>query len=176
MTPILEIGICSFLAVLFAQSSFHKVRNFPQFCGVVGSYTAGVLSPNSLSVRLLASVVVVCEMAVVLAAASGLSSILVGSLAISLLVLYALAMALNLGRAHSIIDCGCSWVPGRPLSWWLPVRNFCVAIYAALLLLPQRVQSLDSFEMANGVALALATYIVYMGIDQYLENRVAEGV
>jgi uncharacterized membrane protein YphA (DoxX/SURF4 family) len=175
MNPVLEMGIRLFLAGLFALAGFHKLKDFPGFCRVMSDYFSGVLGAGWIPLRALAVLVVLCELAVVVAVVAGISSIVVGSLAMALLTLYALAMGINLLRGNSISDCGCAWGQERPVQVWLPVRNLFIVCYSALLLMPVQAEGLNLFQLSNSAIFALATYLIYLIVDQQLKNLELEG-
>jgi hypothetical protein len=93
------------------------------------------------------------------------------ALAVSLLVVYALAMARSLVRGKPL-DCGCG---GEPLtvSWALVARNALltvVALVAGAAMTPRAMGVADFFVVAG--ALLLAT-LLYAALHQVLRHRAA---
>jgi uncharacterized membrane protein YphA (DoxX/SURF4 family) len=105
-------------ALIFFTAASGKLRRWSTFEGVVGNYR---LLPDPL-VRLVAWILPPGEMVLALALVFGLPG---SELAASaLLCLFAAAMAINLVRGRSHIDCGCFDAAQRqPLRWSLVVRN-----------------------------------------------------
>lgn len=92
-------------------------------------------------------------------------------LALSLLLLYAVAIAINLLRGRYDIDCGCGG-ESTPISWGLVVRNIVLAGLA----LPQHAP-MDEL-MGLGIALSLVTLLLgalgYGIVNQLCANSVRE--
>ena len=86
-----------------------------------------------------------------------------------LLVLYAVAMAINLWRGKRNIDCGCGG-DGQSLSWALVLRN---AVLAGLALGVSGPAGERDFEWLDGVTLVggvLAFYVLYLLVDELLRQ------
>lgn len=89
--------------------------------------------------------------------------------AAGLVALYGLAMAINLLRGRSYIDCGCGG-SGQPLSWGLVVRN---GLIAAAAVAATGTASDRAFDWLDGVTLifgVLAFYIAYLMADELLRQ------
>ena len=109
------------LAGIFLFAAAHKVRNYLAFRGILGQYR---LLPDAL-LPIAAPAVVAAEVAAALALlnpASLLPGMTAASPATLLLSVYTLAIAINLARGRTGIDCGCGG-EATPLSGWLLVRN-----------------------------------------------------
>jgi len=128
--PLTVLGAAAdvFVGLVLVGAAFAKALHWTAFKGVVGSY------------RLLPEVLVIpfafflppVEIATGLAAA--LRAALPWSLwaAAALFIVFAIAMALNLLRGRTHIDCGCFQSALRqPLEWRLVVRNVVLALLAA---------------------------------------------
>ncbi len=90
---------------------------------------------------------------------------LAGYAAAGLLVLFALAMAINLVRGRREIDCGCGGPDARQtLSWDLVVRNLVIAaalVIAALLAGPDIVWS----AVPLAAVAAGSAFLLYLGLE-----------
>ncbi len=109
------------LAGIFLWAAAHKVRNRLAFRAILGQYG---LMPESL-VGIVAPMIVAAEIAAALALlvpAGTIPGVPTASLAALLLCVYCGAIAVNLMRGRTAIDCGCGGEP-TPLSGWLLVRN-----------------------------------------------------
>jgi hypothetical protein len=152
LDPALEGVLRGGLALLFAAAALHKLRAPREFAAALAGY------------RLLPA-------ALVPAAASALAGaevVLAGSLlarafepaaplaAAGLLALYSCAIAANLARGRTEIDCGCLGPAGRqPLSAWLLVRNALLVAACLALVAPPAARALvwvDAVSVAGGVA------------------------
>lgn len=141
------------LAALFLAAALHKVFTFARWPAVLEQY------------RLLPAVLVM-PAAVLLPAAEALAGLLLLSArtrpagavaAIMLLLAYAAALAVNLRRGRTSIDCGCFGARRRAgIARWMVLRNLLLALFALLLLLPDNARALTPLEMACGL-LAVAT-------------------
>jgi hypothetical protein len=114
-------------ALIFLAAAVGKMRRWGTFEGVVANYR---LLPDALS-RWVAWLLPPAELLLALALVVGLPY--AESLAGALLCLFALAMAINLVRGRSFIDCGCFDASLRqPLRWSLVVRNGVLVLLLAL--------------------------------------------
>ena len=144
------------LALLFGIAAGHKLADRARFLGVLRNYE---LLPAAL-VPPAAVVIVAAEAAAVLLlvppAVRGHGALV----AVALLATYALAIAINLLRGRTRIDCGCLGF-GRHdrITWTMVARNLVLIALALALLLPASPRSLvalDALTVSAGlVAVAL---------------------
>ena len=119
------------LAAVFAAAAVAKLREPDVFAGVVEQY--GLL-PRVL-VRPFAYALPVVELAAALGLLLPVSRAPAAALLILLLLGFAAAMAINLARGRSDIDCGCFiGVQKQRISWTLVVRNLVLAGFGLTLL------------------------------------------
>lgn len=145
------------VGLVFVLAPTQKAQHWRIFSGVVANY------------RLLPRVLV-APVAVLLPPAEMLIGILLlsaqirpyGALAaIGLLGLFAAAMAINLRRGRSQIDCGCGHtILKQTLSWVLVARNAGLAV----LLLPSFAfpQNMAMTTVLTGVAAGLGLFLLYL--------------
>ena len=170
LDPALSFATSAALALVFAQSAWHKLRDLSAFAGAVAAYE---LLPASL-VPLAATQLLVAELllpgALLLPPARATGSL--GALA--LLALYSAAIAVNLARGHRDIDCGCTGPALRqPLSGWLLARNAAlgaVALCGALPIAQRALGAADALPVAGG---ALALLALYLAANQLAANAPA---
>lgn len=108
------------LAMLFAAAALAKLRQSRDFHATVLAYQ--LLPPRQAMG--IAVILPWTEAAIALGLIAGFS--VAAYAAAGLLLVYALAMAVNLGRGRRNIDCGCGAAP-QALSIWLVVRNILLA-------------------------------------------------
>ena len=150
------------LALVFAISVSHKLRDYPRFKASLGAYQ---LVPDSL-LWVLAPVVVLLELAAILAILLPVGPGV--SIAFGLLLVYTLALTINLLRGNTSIDCGCGDAP-TPISGWLLLRN------GALLMLALPHQPTDGppdllhWALVSGLVLLLGLF--YLIFEQLLANH-----
>ncbi|BCX17877.1 MAG: hypothetical protein KatS3mg117_1559 [Geminicoccaceae bacterium] len=132
-TSFLHWLVAFLLAGIFLPSAWSKLRAIDEFTGIVADYR---LLPGPL-------VEPVARLLPILEVATGLLVLLppvwpvAAALATGLLLLFALAMAINLARGRREIDCGCYL--GRQkerIGWPLVVRNLLLAAASLVLLAP----------------------------------------
>ena len=122
------------LAVVFGTAALAKLRDLDAFQGVVEQYQ---LLP-ALLVRPFVGLLPVVELGATLGLLLPATRALAAATLMALLVLFAAAMAINLGRGRSDIDCGCFvGVQKQRISWALVVRNLVLAGFGLMLLVEE---------------------------------------
>ncbi len=167
LDPVVAWTLRLALALLFAAAALHKIRDSRQFRETLSNYELlphALLVPASIGVIAL-EVLISIDLATGLLTGflSGLFSVhaaganalapatatatWAGLAASGILGVYALAIAINLARGRSEIDCGCLGpVARQPLSTWLLARNGILALGAALTSLPLSGRSLHAID------------------------------
>ena len=155
------LGSAFGVGLVFIQAGVAKLRHRNLFPGVVAQYR---LLPARL-VAPAAQVLPPLEVALGLALLAGGWRLAVVPAAL-LLSLFALAMAVNLGRRRRLIDCGCGHAHLRqPLSWTLVVRNLALASLLLFRLLP-----------APAPALAQLATAALLGVTMFVLNLLLNGL
>lgn len=156
------LAICGGVAavgngLVFLTAGVAKLRNRQVFPGVVANYR---LLPEAL----VGPVAVVLPLAEVLIGAALLGGVALAAVpAAALLLAFAAAMAVNIGRGRAHIDCGCGRSELRqPLSRTLVVRNLVLAglLVPAAFAVPSFGSAEWAFALAGGLALYLLTLLV----------------
>ena len=150
------IGLAGALGVgmVFAHAGFVKLQHRHVMPGIVANYR---LLPEAL-VGILAGALPVVELAIGLALLAGGLRLAVLPAAL-LLIAFAGAMAINLRRGRSHIDCGC----GRPdlretLRWSLVVRNLVLAAIVLTRLVPAA--PAGPLDLAAAIAGGLGLFLI----------------
>lgn len=135
-------------ALLFFTAAFGKMRHWGTFEGVVANYR---LLPDALN-RVVAWALPPAEALLAFALILGLPGAEFGAAA--LLCVFAAAMAINLKRGRTHIDCGCFDASLRQtLSWPLVVRN---GLLALLLIVAARSRNAaDAADAADAVTVTM---------------------
>lgn len=150
------------LASMFAIAAFAKVRALDEFTGVLQNYH---ILPQKL-VRPVAVATPPLELLVALGLLFELTRRIAAAAAASLLLGFSLAMAINLVRGRTQIDCGCFvGVLRQHISWGLVTRNAALIILA-LLSLPDDLTArqwhwLDIITAGTGTTGAILLYLAY---------------
>lgn len=157
--PTLTVFLRTFLALLFLLAAVPKLIHREEFFGVVRNFR---LTPDWLS-RPLALLLPLVEL--VLAAALLVQPVAhwAALATAALLIVFAVAMAINVMRGRTYIDCGC-FRQGmkQPLSWLLVLRNIGLAAAAVLTaaVLPS-VPAPSVLDLFVGVAAGAMATILY---------------
>jgi len=163
--PFLQLILTLPLAVLMITASQHKLGNRVRFAAQLGAYAllpAPLLAPVA---RVLPWLELGAGLALLIPALRPVA----GFLTAALLMVYALAMFLNLLRGQRQIDCGCGGPP-QPLSGWLVSRNLVLAAVALLLLLPVAPRGLTPMDGFLLLLLTALVSVAYLTLGQLLAN------
>lgn len=156
--------ITVFIALIFARAAVHKLTEFTEFTGFVNDYRLlgkRLVRPASMAI-VAAEIAVVALQLVPGGQLPGLA------IAAGMLVLYAVAMAFNIRRGRTHIECGCGGAV-QPLSWALVVRNAVLVLLAGLAMLTGPL-NLDIGGTITAIACGLATWVVFLLAEQILAN------
>lgn len=150
-----------FLAAVFLLALLHKLSAPARFLAAVENYR---LFPSWLLIPV-CTVVCLGELVTIALLATYPPAGAAGALA--LLLAYAAGLAVNLMRGRRYIDCGCSLIgSGKQqeyLSWYMVVRNLCLALMAASLLVPAQTPVthwMNYGAVVMGVVLFVSLYAV----------------
>ena len=140
--------------LVFAEAGLAKLRHRDVLPGVVANYRLlpeGAVDPVAAALPWVEIVLALALLAGVAGALPAPVSAGAALLAAGLLVLFAGAIAINLRRGRSHIDCGCGRSQLRqPLNRGMVVRNLVLAALVAVRIVPQ-----DSAPGFADIALAL---------------------
>lgn len=118
--PALLLAIRVFLALMFATAALSKLGHAEEFYGVVRNFR---ILPDGLS-RVTALVLPVVELAVAVGLLIGATAVPAAIAAAALLAVFGVAIAINVVRGRTQIDCGC-FRNGlkQQIGWALVARN-----------------------------------------------------
>jgi uncharacterized membrane protein YphA (DoxX/SURF4 family) len=158
MDPYFNWTLSLSLAALFLAAAMQKMRAFREWPGVVRNFQ---LLPEPL----------VGAAAAVVPAAETLSAAMLiatrtrpaGALAAAvLLVLFAAALAVNIRRGRTEIDCGCFGTALRqPIAPWMVARNLILALLALAILVPPAPRPLGVIDCIACVGTVLTLAFLY---------------
>ena len=163
--PPLQTVIALALALLFASAGLYKLTQTARFSAQLAEYRLLPATLVSSAARLLGA----GEMLLAAALLIPMSRAYAGLAAVGLLAAYAAAIAINLLRGRSYIDCGCGDTP-QMLSAWLLLRNGMLAAGAGLLVLPSAPYEFAWLDLAVYVPVFVMLCLVYLLAEQLLEN------
>lgn len=165
--PVMVLAARVAIALLFASSLLHKLRHLGEFRQNVADYR---LLPARLAFT--AALLLLCaEMAtlfsLVVPGMTGQGALM----AAGLLMLYALAMAINLARGRRSIDCGCAGPQlKQPISEWLLLRN---ALLIGLALIGAQTpdgRGLGAWDIGLTACFVLSLWLLYTAANGLLAN------
>ncbi|HEY8353412.1 MAG TPA: MauE/DoxX family redox-associated membrane protein [Methylophilaceae bacterium] len=153
-----------FLGLVLAAASIPKIRNADEFQGVVENYR---LLPEFMVMpfsRLLPWVELACAVALLLPALREVAA----WVAAGLFVMFALALAINVGRGRTHIDCGCVRRPASKshIGMFHVMRALAlagVALYLAVV--PVDPASISPYAWMVGAASAAMLTMLYLTAD-----------
>lgn len=173
LDPLVALLLQGALALLFASTAWHKLRDLTGFEAVVQGYE---LLPRAWA-PLFAHALVLAELAVAVALVVGGGSWAGASLVlraasagvIVLMAVYAVGLGLNLARGRRDLDCGCVGpaMPRQTIAPWLLARNAVVAGAAALLFVPSAARPLhwvDAITWVGGVGVLALAWVAVHGL------------
>jgi len=175
-----QIFRCIALAfgLLFILASAHKLGDRARFGSILAEYRvlpAALVPASALLVSVL-ELVIGCFWIGSVFTLQIVSAIPVASSL--LLSVYGLAIAVNLARGRTHIDCGCSFSSnradsdaGQPLSNGLVVRNLVLAAVALVPLLATSARELTVMDHGLLVLTTLVLVLFYAAFNQLLANR-----
>jgi uncharacterized membrane protein YphA (DoxX/SURF4 family) len=155
------------IAFVLGRAALHKLRAPAHFVGQVRAYR---LLPAALTTPI-AFALMIAE-AVVATAVLNPSWRLPGAIAAALFCVYAVAMAINLQRGRTALDCGC----GGPLAartaidWRLVARNGALAAIASMIAAVE-VPSIDAALWLIVLPASAAALLIYASTEQAIVNH-----
>jgi len=156
--PVIDSSLRVSLALLFATAAWHKAADRRRFGATVRAYRllpAWMISPVTW---VLPFVEACTAMGFLYPPARGIAVFA----ALSLLILYTIAIGANLALGRRDIDCGCFASSTRvPLSGWLLVRNGVLMVAASALLIPMRARELVWVDSLTVIATLLVLSILW---------------
>ncbi len=158
------------MALLFATGVTHKLWNITGFQRTVAQYMRGLGVPVPGIERPLSLAVILLEFTVVAACLLPGNGLLAAVLASGTLLLYALAMAMNLLRKNELPDCGCNWgKQPQPVGPALVVRNGLLALIAIVVAVPVTQRELSIMDVASIIFATIAVVFLYAAVNNALD-------
>ena len=164
--PLITLVISASLALLFFMAARHKMSSPRQFQAQLAAYD---LLPEAL-LSPLARLLPMIEMALVFLILIPVTRPFAAFVAALLLSVYALAMAVNMLRGRSDIDCGCGGQP-QVLSIWLLLRNAVLVAGTCLLLAPASDRAMAWSDALLLVLMTAVLAMVYLLVEQMVRNH-----
>lgn len=163
--PSLVAGVATaFTAILYARASLHKLFDLTAFSGFVEDYQ---LAPRAWS-KSIAVALALLETTIVAALVAPMTrpfGLLIGA---ALLAVYAGAMAINIRRGRSYVECGCGG-PVQPINGATLMRNGALMAMALLGLVAPG-NGLGAAEAFTVIAGGATLFIGFLLVEQMIAN------
>lgn len=167
--PILDLFLQFLLGLVFAGAAISKIQHTDEFHGVVRNFR---LVPEPLD-GVIAHVLPWLELAIAASLFTGIATHLSAAAAGLLLIVFAVAIAINIFRGRTEIDCGCFRQGMRQrLSWALVARNL-VLCAAAFWIAAQPAWSvpMGALDIVIAALAALAVLLIYLCANELVGLR-----
>lgn len=164
LASLLNGAITVFIALIFARAALHKATEFTEFTGFVADYR---LVPQHLVGPVSLGLVGAEVLTVLLLLVPGGQPFGLG-LGVLMFTLYAGAMAVNIRRGRTHIECGCGGTV-QPLGWALVGRNG-VLVLVTLLAIVTGPPLLDLGGTVTVIVSGIAAWAVFLLAEQILAN------
>lgn len=171
--PVISMVCIATLAIVTLASALPKWR-YPQ--RFRASLDAFALLP-SFAVAPLAQALPMFEAAAALGLLFSATRSACAGLLIALFCVFALALAINIARGHTDIDCGCSGFIGdydtrgiARIGWWHVGRAALLAVLAAVASMTTDARALLWFDYASAAACTLFALAAWFTLDALLVN------
>jgi uncharacterized membrane protein YphA (DoxX/SURF4 family) len=154
------LAIRTLISLVFLTAAYGKLRHWAPFQGVVANYR---LLPPAMAAPA-AYLIPPAELLLGAALLSGIGLPWAEPCAAALLLLFALAMGINLRRGRRDIDCGCfQSALKQTLSWILVTRNVILALLTGLALLSHDGPD-DLLSVMNGYLAGAILFIILQAL------------
>jgi hypothetical protein len=170
LDPVVSWIVALGAAVLFGSSAVHKLRDWSRFTGALADYR--VLPARMLP--LAAPVIAGLEVAAAVLILPPATRAAGAWLAAALLACYAGAIAVNLHRGRTSIDCGCLGVSQRRrIGPGMVVRNVALCALVLLAAWPQAGRGLVALDVLTIAATSGVCALLYLAIETLASNALA---
>lgn len=160
MSDVIATAVQLAIGLIFVQAAVGKVQAWHEFKGILGAYE--LLPP--CAVPSATFVVVTAESLTGMALLTAWKVSTAASVAAGLFILFAAAMAVNLIRGRTSLDCGCFQSARQPLEWRLVIRNL-VAAAAVLVASPFTLAMDDPARWIHAVPAGIALFAIYIALN-----------
>ncbi|WP_026295519.1 MauE/DoxX family redox-associated membrane protein [Methylophilus methylotrophus] len=162
--PTVAIFASLFVALILAAAAIPKLRNQDEFLGVVANYK---LLPAFL-VSPFAKVLPWLELGCAIALLVPTLHVMAASVAAGLFILFSFAIAVNVGRGRTHIDCGCVRRPTSMsrIGMFHVLRALALAgLSLYVVVVPLEISGINLESVLTALASAIMLSLIYMGAD-----------
>ncbi len=157
-----------FISFLFLVAGWQKLRAPRYYASVIREYQLPLVAGNEA----IAITIGLAELCTGFLLLIPVSRELAAWFALLLLLIYAMAIGINLLRGRTSIDCGCSGPAAtkQKLSAWLLLRNGLLMVIAIIAGITPFSRELIWFDMIVIVLAATLAFVIYAGTEQLTAN------
>jgi hypothetical protein len=168
LDPMVSLLLALSYCALFGVAAAHKWRDPARLRAIVQRYR---LVPASL-VAAASGLVMMLETSITLGLLAERTRAAAAVTGAQLLAGYAAAMAINLRRGRTDLDCGCTGpMERRPVAGWMVVRNLALALLLCVLVVPAGTRPIEWVDAVSVVLGFGVIVMLYLALDQ-LHGRI----
>jgi hypothetical protein len=173
LDPAIGYLIVAGIALLFASAAVHKLRDLARFTAVFAAYHVLPDAPA----RRVAWFIPCLELGVALALCWEPSRRAALIPAITVLIVYAAALAVNLLRGRRDLDCGCGTARSRrPIADWMIWRNLLLASALGIAAVPWSLRPFGVTDLLTVVGGLMVGATLYSAVDRLLGDVVPKAI
>ncbi len=166
--PLINLIFSLVLSYIFVVAAIHKLKSFSELLETVTNYR---VLPAFL-VKPFAMLLPVLELATGIGLLIPFTSSMAGAAAGILLLVYLLAMLINLAQGRRSIDCGCGGSDQKQnISEWLLLRNGVLVLFAWSVMNNVHAREFSWFDWLLAFLAATVICLIYNILNQLLVNR-----
>ncbi len=169
LDPILSLTCRAAFALLFGAALAHKLADLQRFKVVLDGHLRGLGTPILPPIGVTVALVLVFEGMIVATCLYPGAGRLAATMTGSVLICYAVSIALNLAGGNTHLDCGCHWGKRHPISHNLVWRNLLLAITASTMAFPVSDRALGSLDFLSILAGVAVSALLYSAVAQIID-------
>lgn len=167
LDPVFDIAVRGALAAVLLVAAWHKLRDPIGFWQAVSGYQLLRENLARPTARLIPLVEIALALSLLVFSSSSLPLVAV----MALWLAYGSAIAVNLLRGRTELDCGCGGIGAdQTIHWGLVARNGVLVAVTGFLLFPGVIRELVWFDYAAAGFACLLLLLVYATAEHLLRN------
>lgn len=169
--PAVILGAVSRLtmALIFTAAAIHAMRDWAIYVAVVDQYQILPRSAGHIAARLLPPLSLV-DAIILLTPSLPLTGPFLG---VFLMIVFTVAVTINIHRGRVHIDCGCGGADGQRLSLGLIARNLVLMALLVVAAVAPAEAPLDASTALSIVGVAVVLFAFYFAANQLMTNQQA---
>jgi len=157
--PALQLTAVVLLSLVFGVAAISKMAAWSELPGVVQNYQLLPVALVPVASALLPPVELLVAIGLLLRATRAPAAIV----AMLLLLVFAVAIGINVKRGRTSIDCGCfRSALKQPISWWLVLRNTVLGAFAVLCMVDTNSRALAAADYVTILCGGATLFLIYL--------------